>query len=111
LNYTLFLGNRIGYEALNILLKEKINIHAVYVDIEHAHENEKYFSRTIQLCKDSNITVSTNLKTDAIYEGIIGAVPDIIMCFGYRRYLPRKIYQLAKMCSVGTHFALLPKYR
>jgi methionyl-tRNA formyltransferase len=109
--FTLFLGNRVGYEALRVLLKDKVEINAVFVEQEHEHEIEKYFNQIKHLCYDHSIPFYTNLKTEAIYNEVIKSIPDIIMCFGYRRYIPPKIYKLAKLCSVGTHFAPLPRYR
>jgi methionyl-tRNA formyltransferase len=111
LKYTLFVGNRIGYEALSVLINKNVNIQSVFIEKEHSHENEKYFDKIIEICQSRDISYSLKLNSEFIYESLIKDVPDIIMSFGYRRFIPSKIYKLAQICSVGSHFAPLPKYR
>jgi len=111
LKYALFIGNRIGYEALRVLINENVNIQVVFIEKEHSHENEKYFDKIIEICESREIFYSLKLNSEFIYESLIKDVPDIIMSFGYRRFIHSKIYQLAQKCRVGSHFAPLPKYR
>lgn len=112
MKFQLFVGNRIGYEALSVLLNDKdIDISIVFIEKEHEHENEKYYDRIKQLCDDNGITVSTDLSFENVYSKTKQILPDVIMSFGYRRIIPSKVYKLARICSVGSHFALLPKYR
>ncbi|MGG0284327.1 methionyl-tRNA formyltransferase [Peribacillus butanolivorans] len=112
MRYTLFVGNRIGYEALSLLINEaNVEIIIVFIEEEHVHENEKYSERIKKICLDNSIPMSNMLTTDNIYNETVKAGPDVIMSFGYRRFISSKIYKLAKFCSVGSHFAPLPRYR
>jgi methionyl-tRNA formyltransferase len=88
LKYTLFVGNRIGYEALSVLINKNVNIQSVFIEKEHSHENEKYFDKIIEICQSRDISYSLKLNSEFIYESLIKDVPDIIMSFGYRRFIP-----------------------
>lgn len=111
MNYILFLGNRIGYESLTILIKKGVKIDLAFVEKEHSHENIKYYDKIIEECSKNKITVAESLKREYVFEEIQKNKPDYIMSFGYRRMIPKKIYNLSKRASIGSHFAPLPQYR
>jgi len=104
-------GTYVGYRALNKLIDMKANIVSVFTYKEHKHEKEQYYDMIQSLSQQNNILSYVNESSENMYEKILNLKPDIIMCFGLRNYIPPKIYNLSNLCSVGTHFSLLPKYR
>lgn len=113
MNYILFIGSRLGYESLKILINSKVNISHVFIEKEHVHEIIKYYESSSELCKDNNISYtlnSTNKEIRNILESEVGDF-DYLMSFGYRRMIHNNILKLSKVANIGTHFSPLPKYR
>lgn len=104
-------GTLVGYKSLIQLINIGTNLSKVFIEREHDHEINKYWSKMEQICKDNNIPYEINCKIENMYDCIRSIKPHAIMCIGCRRYIPKKVYSIATDCSLGTHFALLPKYR
>jgi methionyl-tRNA formyltransferase len=116
MNYVLFIGSRVGFDALDILAEESCNIVHVFIEKEHDHEHEKYYPRSIEKCKEANINYSVNSTKDEVIEILTqnlnkGNTIHYIMCFGYRRMIPESVVMMAKIAALGTHFSPLPRYR
>lgn len=110
MKYVLFLGGRIGFEALKILVG-LISIRQVFLEKEHVHETSHYSLKIIELCKEHDICLSEDLTHDSILTLCQGIGPDYLMCFGYRRMIREAVLQCAKIACIGSHFAPLPRYR
>lgn len=109
--YVLFLGSRLGYEAIKIFLKTGIKDLLVFVEEEHKHESKRYFENTIAILEQNRIKHKTNLNNNNILKNIISYEPDYIISFGYRRMISNNIMEQARIAVLGTHFAPLPRYR
>lgn len=113
MKYALFIGSKLGFEALNLLYKENLNIKHVFIEKEHGHEIEKYYLKSKKICERANINYTINAKNKDVINTIEKDHEslDYIMSFGYRRMISEDITSLAKIGALGTHFSPLPKYR
>lgn len=116
MKYILFVGSRLGFEALNILIEKSCDIQYVFIEKEHSHEFEKYYQKIIKKCKDNSLDYSVDSTKNEILsilnEKLMHVTSiDYIMSFGYRRMIPENITKMAKIASLGTHFSPLPRYR
>lgn len=110
MRYVLFIGGRVGYEALRILVP-KISISHVFLEMEHAHEQLHYSKQIAQLCKDYKVPYSVELDDASVLKVCTNASPDYLMCFGYRRMIRKSVMACATIACIGSHFAPLPRYR
>jgi methionyl-tRNA formyltransferase len=116
MKYVLFIGSRVGFESINLLLKKKCDIYHVFIEKEHQHEYEKFYQKSIDKCKESNINYSVNSTQNEVIE-ILNPNQNnsnpihYIMSFGYRRMIPESVVAMAKIAALGTHFSPLPRYR
>ena len=62
MKYILFIGNKVGYEALQIMIELNCNIIHVFIEQEHSHEYEKYYNKSIEKCESYNIKYTLNAK-------------------------------------------------
>jgi methionyl-tRNA formyltransferase len=116
MKYVLFIGSRVGFEALNLLVIENCDIHHVFIEKEHDHEYEKYYQRSIEKCKRLSINFSVNSLQSEIIDKLTqslnnGQSINYIMSFGYRRMIPESVVKMANIAALGTHFSPLPRYR
>ncbi|MBN3554002.1 methionyl-tRNA formyltransferase [Fictibacillus nanhaiensis] len=116
MKYVLFIGSRVGFEALNLLVIENCDIHHVFIEKEHEHEYEKYYQRSIEKCKGLSINYSVNSIQSEIIDNLTQSLNDghsinYIMSFGYRRIIPGSVVKMANIAAFGTHFSPLPRYR
>lgn len=111
MRYALFIGGKIGYEALKQLSGQNIQIEHVFVEVEHIHEQVPYSSKIIDLCRSLDIKASTQIDSDYVQLRCAELLPDYLMCFGYRRMISPQVCALAKIACIGSHFAPLPRYR
>lgn len=116
MKYVLFIGSRVGFEALNLLVTENCDIYHVFIEKEHEHEYEKYYQRSIEECEESRINYSVNSIQNEVIE-ILSQIRNngnsihYIMSLGYRRMIPESVVAMAEMAALGTHFSPLPRYR
>lgn len=115
MNYVLFVTSKLGYEMLNLFIKQKCNIILVCIESEHEHEKIKYYKKTILLCKANNINYILDKSTKQI-EDILNNIDlnkdiDYIISFGYRKMISDNIINSASIAALGTHFSPLPRYR
>lgn len=109
--YVLFLGNRLGYEALKIFLKTGKKNLLVFVEEEHKHESKRYFENTLAILEQNQIRYEINLNDHNVLKNTINYDPDYIISFGYRHMISKNIMEQAHIAVLGTHFAPLPRYR
>jgi len=107
----LFLGTRIGYEALLTLVEIGEKELTVFVDSEHDHENEKYVSKVVELCEAHQLNVIKDASLKNIEEYVGSRSVDLISCFGFRRMLSKNVIKSAEKVALSTHFSMLPEYR
>lgn len=110
MNYVLFLGGRVGYEALRITAP-RISIRHVFLEKEHAHEHTRFSEAILELCEEHGFSVSQELDERSVLDICETARPDYLMCFGYRRMIREAVCAAAKVACIGSHFAPLPRYR
>lgn len=110
MRYVLFIGGRVGYEALRILASQ-ISISHVFLEMEHVHEQMQYSKQISRLCREYKIPFSTELDDASVLETCRHLNPDYLMCFGYRRMIRKAVMACAKIACIGSHFAPLPRYR
>jgi methionyl-tRNA formyltransferase len=116
MNYVLFIGSRVGYEALNLIAKGNCDILHVFIEKEHEHEHEKFYHSSIDKCKKYNVDFSVNSSQVEVEEILKekqnnGNSINYIMSFGYRRMIPESVVAMANIAALGTHFSPLPRYR
>ncbi|MED4207260.1 methionyl-tRNA formyltransferase [Neobacillus mesonae] len=116
MKYVLFIGSRVGFEALNLLVEKNCKIQYVFIEKEHEHEHEKYYQKSIDKCKELNLNYSVNSNQNEVIEILNqtlnkGHSIHYIMSFGYRRMIPESVVAMADIAAFGTHFSPLPRYR
>lgn len=116
MDYILFVGSRVGYEALRVMIDLNCNIRHVFIESEHSHEHEKYFAKSVDQCESRNIHYSLDAKSKEIEELLTREDStetsiDYIMSFGYRKMIANSVMNVARVAALGTHFSPLPRYR
>lgn len=112
MKYILFIGSRLGYEAVKILSELDCNVEHAFIEKEHEHEHEKYYEKIKKHCETYKIAYSINGNNSDIQKTIeeIDAF-DYVMSFGYRRMISKFVINKASIAALGTHFSPLPRYR
>ncbi len=110
MRYALFIGGRIGSEALEEVV-QRVQVVQVFLEPEHAHEVDRYSERIRDICAEHNIPCTSELQADRVLSLMQTLQPDYLMCFGYRRMISDAVMACAKVACVGSHFAPLPRYR
>lgn len=110
MKYVLFLGGKVGYEALTTLV-EIAEVSLVFIEKEHEHEKEKFFGLMAKLCEQNSIVSSFDLSRNNILSLCKKAEAEVMMCFGYRRMVGSDTCNLFPLGCFGSHFAPLPRYR
>jgi methionyl-tRNA formyltransferase len=110
MRYILFIGYKIGYIALTLLLEKQSKIEMIVIDREHPHEHEKYDTKITNIAINNNIPFiySNNKSLDTKLKKINC---NYMLIFGYRKLISDHIYQQPKNACIACHFSLLPKYR
>lgn len=112
MKYILFVGSRLGFEALYIMTEMKCDIEYVFIEKEHEHEHIKYYCKSKSICIESNIPYKLNATKNEVVEIInMSHKFDYLMCFGYRRMIDNSLLLKPAIASLGTHFSPLPRYR
>lgn len=110
MRYVLFVGGRVGWEALKLLV-ESVEVLQVFLEPEHAHEQSAFSRDIANYCANHHVPCSTDLRLEMVHQKVSGLSPDYIMCFGYRRMIPEAVMSCARLACIGSHFAPLPRYR
>lgn len=116
MNYVLFIGSRLGYEALDVLIKSECTITHIFIEKEHDHEHKKYYKDSIKKSEIAGIKYSLNPNQTEIKK-ILNEILErninihYIMSFGYRKMISENVVKMAKVAALGTHFSPLPRYR
>lgn len=112
MKYVLFIGSKLGYEAIKVLTDLNCSIDHAFIEKEHAHEHKKYYEKSKDHCEANKISYSINVGNTDI-QNIIEEIDtfDYIMCFGYRRMISDLVINKASIAALGTHFSPLPRYR
>lgn len=116
MKFVLFIGSKVGFEALQIMIQNKCEIVQVFIEEEHTHEHEKFYEYSSSLCRKHKIIYKVNASQLEINNSMsalsgMNSSIDYIMSFGYRRMISEKVVQMAKIAALGTHFSPLPRYR
>lgn len=112
MKYLLFIGSKLGYEALKIMLESNSDLEYVFIEKEHEHEIEKYYLKSVDLCNEFGIGYSLNpMKKDI--QDVLNKIKeyDYVMSFGYRKMIKDHVIENARIAALGTHFSPLPRYR
>ncbi|GMQ60446.1 hypothetical protein AN1V17_48460 [Vallitalea sediminicola] len=112
MQYVLFIGSKVGYEAIKVLSELNYSILHVFIEQEHSHEYEQFYERSIEKCIEANYQYRLNATKKEIAKVVddLQSV-DYIMSFGYRRMIPENVVRKASIAALGTHFSPLPRYR
>lgn len=112
MKYLLFIGSKLGYEALKIMLESNSDLEYIFIEQEHEHEIDKYYLKSIDLCNEFGIGYSLNPMNKDI-QGVLNRIRvyDYVMSFGYRKMIKDYVIENARIAALGTHFSPLPRYR
>jgi len=108
----LFAHQNWGVKGIESILKTSHKILHVYTHPKNYDKYEKeWYKSVFDTCKKYNISVEerlTSTKDDA--NKIKKLKPDLIMSLGWRRLIPKSIFQIPKYGTLNLHDSLLPKY-
>lgn len=116
MKYVLFIGSKLGFKMLNLMTDIGCEIIHVFIEMEHDHEHEKFYHRSIEICEKRKIKYTI----DSSYSEIESVLEnnkkndisvDYIMSFGYRRMISNSVLSIPKIAALGSHFSPLPRYR
>ena len=109
----LFAHQNWGIKAINTFFDMKLEIVKVYTHPLDMDKHESVWYDSIKkICDEKNIPVSEITKiTDSDVSEIKSHNPDLIFSVGWRRILPKSIFQIPKFGILNLHDSLIPKYR
>ena len=102
-----------GVKAVNVFSELGMDIAKVFTHPLDMDEHEKVWYESVkEICDKKGIPVEerTKLTNDDVKE-ITSIKPDIIFSAGWRRLLPKSIFQIPKLGTLNLHDSLIPKYR
>jgi len=104
--------SEVGYACLELLLRRKARVVAVFTHEDKPGEN-LWFRSVAALAREHDIPVFTpeSLKSPEWEERIRSLKPDIIFSFYYRNMIPSRLLELAPLGAFNMHGSYLPKYR
>ena len=101
--------------ALDILIKEKVNILKVYTQSpKKSKRGQKINSSPVEnFCKKNKIKFNNPIKLDdeKEFENFKKLSPDLAIVVAYGQMIPRKFLGSAKFGFINIHASLLPKWR
>lgn len=108
----LFGYSDVGYECLDLLVGQGRDVRLV-VTHEDSPSEAKWFRSVGERARAAGIeTTTAELKDDPSIEARIAALaPDLILSCYYRRMIPARILDHARLGAFNMHGSLLPKYR
>ncbi len=108
----LFGYSDVGYECLDLLVGKGCDVRLV-VTHEDSPSEAKWFRSVGERARAAGIeTTTAEIKDDPGIEARIAALaPDLILSCYYRRMIPARILDHARLGAFNMHGSLLPKYR
>jgi len=108
----LFGYSDVGYECLDLLVGQGRDVRLV-VTHEDSPSEAKWFRSVRERASAASIeTTTAELKDDPSIEArIAGLAPDLILSCYYRRMIPARILDHARLGAFNMHGSLLPQYR
>jgi methionyl-tRNA formyltransferase len=108
----LFGYSDVGYECLDLLVGQGRDVRLV-VTHENSPTEAKWFRSVAERARAAGIeTTTAEIKDDPTIEARIAALaPDLILSCYYRRMIPARILDHARLGAFNMHGSLLPKYR
>ena len=108
----LFGYSDVGYECLDLLVGQGRDVRLV-VTHEGSPSEAKWFRSVGERARAAGIeTTTAEIKDDPAIEARIAALaPDLILSCYYRRMIPARILEHARLGAFTMHGSLLPKYR
>ncbi|MEM4255194.1 MAG: formyltransferase family protein [Candidatus Norongarragalinales archaeon] len=104
-----FGSQKLGVEALKELCK-KSDVRLVFTFDPDQHE--KWEASVEDFARKKGITVvKTKTLSNEHVDMVLKAKPDFIFVFGWRNYIPKRVFQAPKGGAIGMHFSLLPRNR
>src|ERR1041384_415208 len=102
----------LGYECLELLLRRKMRVVAVFTHEDKPGEN-LWFRSVAALAREQDLPVFTpdSLKTPETEQQLRTLQPQVIFSFYYRNMIPMPLLNLARLGAFNLHGSLLPKYR
>ncbi len=102
----------VGYVCLELLLRRKAGVVAVFTHEDKPGEN-LWFRSVAALAREHDIPVFTpgSLKSPEWEERFRSLKPDILFSFYYRSLIPVRLLELASRGAFNMHGSYLPKYR
>lgn len=109
----LFAHENSGIKTIQELRRSKHTIVNVYTHPLHMDKHEKVWYESVRKeCEKYSIpVVERTTLTDQDVDEIRRVMPDVILSIGWRRLIPKSIFQIPKYHAVNIHGGLLPKYR
>jgi methionyl-tRNA formyltransferase len=113
MDIVLFAHQNWGVSTLKTILNSKHIVKHVFTHPLDMDKNEKiWYSSVEKYCKGNNIKFTLRKTvSDKDKEFIQNINPDLIFTAGWRRLLPKSIYQIARIGAINMHDGLLPNYR
>jgi UDP-4-amino-4-deoxy-L-arabinose formyltransferase/UDP-glucuronic acid dehydrogenase (UDP-4-keto-hexauronic acid decarboxylating) len=107
-----FAYHDIGCAGIETLLKNKIEIAAVFTHLDDPEETV-WFASVADLCARKNIPVYApeNVNHPIWEEKIKSILPDVIFSFYYRKILGKTILEIPAGGCFNLHGSMLPAYR
>jgi methionyl-tRNA formyltransferase len=102
-----------GIKGIEILLKTNHEIIQVFTHPLNMDKHEKvWYESVVDICTKNNIPILEKTKTDEeIFNLIKSMCPDLILCLGWRRLIPKTIFEFPIHGTINFHDGLLPEYR
>ena len=102
-----------GVKAIEAILNTRHELIHVFTHPEDYDKNEKvWYSSVEESCKKNDIpfSICTKIEKDDS-EKIRNLKPDLIMSIGWRRLIPKSVFQIPRFKTINLHDGLLPQYR
>ncbi len=107
-----FAYSEVGHACLKALIDRGENILALFTH-EDSPDERQWFRSCAALAKAHGIPVYTaeSREGDTVERVIRDLAPDLIFSFYYRKMIPERILNLARLGAYNMHGSLLPRYR
>jgi len=106
-----FAYSEVGYGCLKLLLEQKRDVAALFTHEDEAQETQ-WFRSCAKLAREHHVPVYTMEPKDPEMERVVADLrPDLILSLYYRKMIPMRVLDHAKLGAFNLHGGLLPKYR
>lgn len=102
-----------GVQSIRALMRTSHKILTVYTHPREMDKHERVWYESVkEECDRNNIEVAERITLSAGDTEYIRALsPDVLFSIGWRRLIPKSIYEIPKYRSINLHEGLLPFYR